>query len=108
MGIRTRCSQHPKLCRRTRLSIGCGARPSLTVQAIEDRIEELFAVPYDVLERSPSALNVGLGHVRRNGRNVAYLLGEEHPTGNNEGTERQQSGFCIPFHRGYRDLLRIS
>jgi hypothetical protein len=92
------------LRRRTRLSIGCGARPSLPVQAIEDRIEEPFAVPYDVLKQNPSVLDVGLGHVRRNGRNVAYLLSEEHPTGNNEGTERQQSGFGIPFHRGYRAL----
>ena len=104
MGIGTHCSQHPKLCRRTRLSIGCGARPSLAVQAIEDRIEELFAVPYDVLERNPSALDVGLGHVCRNSRNVAYLLGEEHPAGNNEGIERQQSGFGIPFHCDYRAL----
>jgi hypothetical protein len=104
MGIRTRRSQHPRLPRRTRLSIGRCARPSLPVQAIEDRIEEPFAVPYDILERNPSALDVGLGHVCRDGRNVAYLLGEEHPTGNNEGTERQQSGFGIPFHRGYRAL----
>lgn len=104
MGIRTSRSQHPRLSRRTRLSIGCGARASLPVQAIEDRIKELFAVPYDVLKGNPSALDVGFGHVCRNGRNVAYLLSEEHPTGNNEGTQRQQSGFGIPFHRGYRAL----
>jgi len=104
MRIRTRRSQHPRLRRRTRLSIGCGARPSLAVHAIKDSIEELFAVPYDVLERNPSALDVGLGHVCRNSRNVAYLLGEEHPAGNNEGIERQQSGFGIPFHCDYRAL----
>jgi hypothetical protein len=31
-------------------------------------------------------------------------LSKEHPTGNNKGTQRQQSGFGIPFHRGYRAL----
>ena len=103
MGIRTSRSQHPRLWR-TRLSIGCGARASLPVQAIEDRIEEHFAVPHDVLKRNPPALDVGLGHVCRNGRNVTYLLSKEHPTGNNKGTQRQQSGFGIPFHRGYRAL----
>ena len=102
MGIRTRRSQHPSLRRWTRLSISRCAGPSLPVQAIEDRIEEHFAVPHDVLKRNPPALDVGLGHVCRNGRNVAYLLSEEHPTGNNKGTQRQQSGFGIPFHRGYR------
>src|SRR5262249_1787879 len=104
----TRRSQHRRLRRRTRLSISRCARPPLPVQAIEDRIEELLAVPYDILKGNPSALDVGLGHVCRDGRNLAYLLGEEHHTGNNEGTQRQQSGFCIPFHRGYRALLRIT
>jgi hypothetical protein len=60
----------------------------LPVEAIEDRIEKLFTVLYDILEGNASVFDVRLGEMCRDSRNVAYLLREENPAGNKDGTER--------------------